>query len=121
MVDKFKPWLSGFLLLAGVVGYYQLPSIMGGDASIYLRAGVALAGLVLALVVFLTSESGVNLIGFLKGSRIELRKMVWPKRQETVQTTLIIMVVVVLVALFLWAIDALVFNSIYNWILGLDA
>lgn len=121
MIDKFKPGLSVLLLIAGVVGYYQLPSMMGGDASIYLRIGVVIVGLVLALVVFMTSESGVNLLGFLKGSKVELRKMVWPKRQETMQTTLVIMVVVVLVALFLWAIDALVFNSIYNWLLGLDA
>jgi len=108
------------ILLSGVYGYYQLPSIMGAEVSVLLRVGVALAAVVIALFVAATSSYGAALIGFSKGSRTELKKMVWPTRPEIVQTTLIILVLVVIVALFLWAIDAFVFKAIYNWLLGLE-
>jgi preprotein translocase subunit SecE len=48
---------------------------------------------------------GQNLLGYLKNSRTEVRKMVWPTRQEALQTTLIVVVLVMLIAIFLWLID----------------
>jgi len=118
MIDKIKLAVASLILVAGVVAYYQLPSYMGQDVSILLRVGVALVAIVIALAVAATSQYGMALIDFSKGSRIELRKMVWPTRAETIQTTAIVLVLVVIVAIFLWAIDALVFNIIYDYLLG---
>jgi len=120
MIDKVKIAAAGLILIAGIVGYYQLPNYMGADVSILLRVGVALIAIVAALAVAATSQYGVSFIDFSKGSRTELRKMVWPTRPETIQTTLIVLVLVVIVALFLWMIDAFVFNLVYDWLLGVD-
>jgi preprotein translocase subunit SecE len=62
--------------------------------------------LVIAVTVFVKSEQGDRFVHFLKETRIELRKVVWPTRQETIKTTGIIMVAVVIVAIFLWIVDA---------------
>jgi preprotein translocase subunit SecE len=121
MIDKLKLALAAAILVAGVVSYYQLPSWMGGEVSILLRVGVALVSIVVALAVAATSQYGMALIDFSKGSRIELRKMVWPTRPETIQTTIIVLVLVVLVAIFLWLIDAAVFQVIYDLLLGIDS
>jgi preprotein translocase subunit SecE len=120
LIDKIKLGLAALILGAGVYGYYQLPSIMGPDVSILMRVGLVLAAIVVSLGVAATSQYGASLIEFSKGSRIELRKMVWPTRAETVQTTIIVLVFVVIIALFLWMIDALVFNVIYDLLLGID-
>jgi len=120
LIDKIKLVIAAIILGAGVYGYYQLPSIMGPDVSILMRVGLILAAIVVSLGIAATSQYGSSLIEFSKGSRVELRKMVWPTRAETVQTTLIVLVFVVIIALFLWAIDAIVFQVIYDLLLGID-
>jgi preprotein translocase subunit SecE len=73
----------------------------------------------LAIVAGLAFQThqGKQLINFARESRMELRKVVWPTRQETIQTTLVIAAVVVILALILWLIDgALV--SVIGWITG---
>ena len=120
MIDKVKLGIAVLLLCAGVYGYYQLPELMGQEVSILLRVGVVLAAIVVAAGVAATSQYGSALIEFSKGSRIEVRKMVWPTRPETVQTTAIVLVLVVIVALFLWFIDVIVFNVIYDYLLGIE-
>jgi preprotein translocase subunit SecE len=60
----------------------------------------------IAITVFIKSSQGDRFVHFLKETRIELRKVVWPTRQETLKTTGIIMIAVVIVAIFLWIIDA---------------
>jgi len=115
-----KILLALAILVAGIFGYYKLPDLMGGEVSPLATVAVLLVSIVVALGVAATSESGRALIEFSKGSQIELRKMVWPTRQETMQTTMIVMVMVVLVALFLWLIDIAVFEVIYDLLLGVD-
>jgi len=111
--------LAALLILGGgIYGYYELPNWMGKDVSILLRVGLLLVAVLLAAGVAALSESGAALIEFSKGSRIELRKMVWPTRQETGQTTAIVLVLVVIVAIFLWLIDMAVFKAIYDLLLG---
>jgi preprotein translocase subunit SecE len=65
-----------------------------------------IGALILAVLFFYTTQ-GRRLWVFSQASRAELRKVVWPTRQETVRTTLLVMVVVVLAGLFLWAVDSL--------------
>jgi|TARA_B110000285_G_C14921688_1_gene512901 preprotein translocase subunit SecE len=121
MIDKIKIGFAALILVVGFVAYYQLPSYLGQDVSILIRVGVALVCIVVALAVAATSQYGMALIDFSKGSRVELRKMVWPTRPETIQTTGIVLVLVVIIAIFLWLIDAAVFNIIYDLLLGVDS
>lgn len=75
---------------------------------------VLLAGLVLAGFVFFKSPQGIQLSAFLKETKIELRKVVWPTKDETIKTTGMIMVAVIIVAIFLWIVDAF-----FTWVVQL--
>ena len=120
MIDKVKIVAALLILVGGIAAYYQLPNLLGADVSILVRVGVVLVSIVVALAVAATSQYGMAFIDFSKGSRIELRKMVWPTRPETIQTTAIVLVAVVAIATFLWLIDAAVFTVIYDYFLGID-
>lgn len=65
------------------------------------------------LVVFSFTQKGKLAWSFAKDARVELRKVVWPTRQETIQSTIMIVVVVFVTALFLWGVD-----SILLWVIG---
>jgi preprotein translocase subunit SecE len=73
-----------------------------------------LTGLVVAGLVFFKTPQGKRLAIFTKETKIELRKVVWPTRDETVKTTGMIMIAVVIVAIFLWIVDAL-----FSWMVQL--
>lgn len=120
MIDKVKLLLAAAIAIGGGYAYYNLPELMGQEVSVLIRFAVLLVSIVVALFVAAMSEPGGQFIEFSKGSRIELRKMVWPTGAESRQTTLIILVAVVLVAIFLWIIDSIVFEVIYDFLLGVD-
>ncbi len=96
--------VSILIVLGSFVLYYQDP--LGLNTTLY-KVLVLLAGLVLAAFVFFKAPQGVRLNAFVKETKIELRKVVWPTRDETVKTTGMIMVAVVIVAIFLWIVDAI--------------
>ena len=96
--------VSILIVLGSFVLYYQDP--LGLNTTLY-KVFVLLAGLVLAAFVFFKAPQGVRLNAFTKETKIELRKVVWPTRDETVKTTGMIMVAVVIVAIFLWIVDAI--------------
>lgn len=98
--DTLK-WLIVFVLVtAAVVGNSYF-----ADASLLYRVlGIVALALVAALVALQTAR-GAAFWALVKGSRTEIRKVVWPTRQETVQTTMIVVVFVLLVALLLWGLD----------------
>lgn len=75
---------------------------------------VLLAGLVLAGFVFFKSPQGIQLSAFFKETKIELRKVIWPTKDETIKTTGMIMVAVIIVAIFLWIVDAF-----FTWVVQL--
>ena len=72
------------------------------------RGSMSLIGMfaIVAGLIALQTTKGAAFWALVKGSRTEIRKVVWPTRQETVQTTMIVVVFVVLVALLLWGLDA---------------
>ena len=77
------------------------------DIAVFVRA-LALIGLaVLAGFLILQTERGRNLWILIRDARSELRRVIWPNRQETVQTTLIVLVMVMIFALILWMLDSL--------------
>ena len=103
-------WIIVFALVAvAVVGnsYYS-------DQSLLYRVLGILALAAVAGLVALQTTKGAAFWALVKGSRTEIRKVVWPTRQETVQTTMIVVAVVVVVALFLWALD-----SFLGWLVSM--
>lgn len=102
--DTFKLVLAVILLLAGVGGYYYF-----AELSVLYRALGVIGLSVAALVIVLTTARGRDLWAFFRESRAEVRRMVWPTRQETVQMTLIVFALVFLVGLILWLLDMLLF------------
>ncbi|MGH1542324.1 MAG: preprotein translocase subunit SecE [Arenicella sp.] len=120
MLDKAKIWVAIAVLIGGVVAYYQLPKIMGPDVSILIRVAAIAIAVVAALVIAMMSSYGRGAVEFSKGSKTELKKMIWPTRAETIQGTTMVIILVIIFSLFLWAVDAFSFNAIYDWILGVD-
>jgi len=100
-------------LLAGIVGFHAL-----AESSTWLRAGALIAGIVVGLVVALLSQSGRRFIGFSQHAIDETRKVVWPTRKETIQTTLIVFAFVLVMAIFLWIADKLLEWVLYDLLLG---
>lgn len=100
--DTVKLSLAVLLLGAGIAAFYFLAA-----QPLVVRVLSAIAGLVAAVVVGRRTAKGQEIASFLRDSQIEVRRVVWPTRQETLQTTLVIIGVTVVVALFLWVLDAL--------------
>ena len=101
-IDTFKLMTAVLVLLAGVVGFYYFE-----DESQLLRVLGMLAVAVIAFLIAATSDVGRRSLGFFKDARVEVRKVVWPTRQETIQTTIAVLFMVVLVAIMLWLFDML--------------
>jgi preprotein translocase subunit SecE len=115
VMSSFKWFLVFTLIAAGVAGNYYY-----SDHSFLLRlvAFLLLGGA--AGFLALQTDSGHKLSRFASGAKTELRKVVWPSRRETGQTTLIVIVMVSVVGVTLWGIDALLLRVI-AWITGYGA
>jgi preprotein translocase subunit SecE len=101
-IDTFKLMLAVLVLIAGVVGFYYFE-----EESHLLRVLGMLAVAVVAFFIAASSDPGRRGLGFVRDARVEVRKVVWPTRQETVQTTIAVLFMVVLVAIMLWLFDML--------------
>lgn len=106
--DWLKWLIVVTLLLAGLIANYYY-----SDVSTVLRtiAGIVITS-VAALIAWRT-QKGRWVVEFFRESRNELRKVVWPTRQETIQTTLVVAAMVIVLALFLWCVD-----GVLLWIIG---
>ena len=98
--DKVKLAAAIVIVIAGVAGYYLLASQPS-----WVRWLPVIASLVLAAVVVAFSRYGSEFRRFLELARIELRKIVWPTRQETLQTTLVVFGFVIIAGVFFWVLD----------------
>jgi preprotein translocase subunit SecE len=98
--DKAKLGVAILIVVAGVAAYYVLANL-----PTWLRWGAVVASLVLGGLVVTFSEYGREFRRFVELSRVELRKIVWPTRQETGQTTLVVFIFVIVAGLFFWALD----------------
>lgn len=110
--DTIKLVVVVVLLVAGVYGFYAL-----ADQALWVRLIGLLAVVGAAIAVALQTAVGRSIWQFATDSRFEVRKVVWPSRQETLQTLLIITIAVLITALFLWAVDALLF-AIVRYLTG---
>ena len=106
-LDTIKLALAVLIVAAGIGGFYYF-----GEVSQLLRVLGLLVIIGIAVAIALTSEPGRTLWRFATDSRVELRKVVWPSRQETLQTTLIVIVVVLIMGVFLWLVDMLLLNIV---------
>jgi preprotein translocase subunit SecE len=104
MPDNVKLLTAALLAVAGVVGFYVL-----SDSPTVLRVLSVLGGLVAAAGVFYFTEPGRQFAQYARESRDEARKVVWPTRKETMQMTGVVILFVVIMALFLWAVDGFLF------------
>jgi preprotein translocase subunit SecE len=102
IVDSAKLVLAIAVLVAGVAGYYWFAGM-----PVAVRILMVLAGLGIGAALLFWSAQGQVLWQYIQGSRVELRKMVWPTRQETLQTTLVVFVFVLLLGVFFWLVDML--------------
>jgi preprotein translocase subunit SecE len=99
-VDTAKLALAIAIVLAGLVGYYYF-----ANSSPLLRALGVIVAVAVAVVVAFTSLQGRLLWKFIQGARVELNKVVWPTREETIQTTLVVLVVALFGGVFFWLLD----------------
>ena len=111
--DKMRLALVAALVVAGLVAYYMLSA-----QGVWVQWGGLLLGLVAAVVVFFTAETGRQLVAFGRDAVRETKKVVWPERKEALQITLYVFAFVVVMALFLWLTDKTLEWVFYNLILG---
>ena len=111
--DKAKLTVALALVIGSVVAFYMLSK----QGPVFQWLGL-LAGLVLAALVFVTSESGRSLVAFFQDAAREMRKVVWPARREAFQMTAYVFGFVLLMAVFLWLSDKTLEWVIYDLFLG---
>jgi|SRR5579883_3459964 len=107
-LDWLKWLVALALLLAGLIGNYYY-----SDISMPLRTVAWVAIVIVAGFVASRTQKGKWVVDFFRDSRMELRKVVWPTREETMQTTLVVAVMVIVLALILWGVD-----GVLVWLIG---
>ena len=103
-LDTVKLMLAVVILAGGIVGFYLLE-----EQVLWVRLAGLLAMVAAALAIAGQTVKGRRIRGFITDAQVEVRKVVWPTRQETLQTTLIIAIAVLITSLFLWGVDSLLF------------
>ena len=101
-LDTVKLIAALAILVGGIAAFYLL-----GTYPLALRWVIVFASLGAGLFVALQSMQGRAFWQFVQGSRVELRKVVWPTRQESLQTTLVVFVAILVMGVFFWLLDML--------------
>ena len=101
MADKIKIALAVTLLVAGIAAFYYW-----SDSLMIIRVAAVIGGMVAGAVVFLTSAPGKEFHAYAQEAVEETKRVVWPSRKETLQTTGIVFAFVAVMAIFLWLVDA---------------
>ena len=101
-------WAAVAILAASIFGFYHFEP----QFNALIRVLGMLAGGALAIVVALQSQPGKMAWLVVRDSRTELRKVVWPGRPETIQTTAIIIIVVLILGVMLWGVDSLLLMTL---------
>ena len=111
--DKIKVLLAIAAVIGGIVGFYLL-----AEQATVLRVVSVLAGLAIGAGILYTSVPGQRFFGFGREAVAETRKVVWPTRKETIQTTAVVFGFVLIMAIFLWMTDKTLEWVLYDLILG---
>lgn len=108
--NKYNKWLWLAFALVTVLAFGLMHAFhLVGP----MKALAWLVWLVVSLLILVFTEKGQFVFDFVKESKLELKKVVWPSRQETVQTTSIVMVMVAVTGFVLWGVD-----SMMMWVIG---
>ena len=110
-VDIFKFLVALGVLTISLVGFYYY-----AEAPKVFRVLGILAGITVSLVIVSQTLKGRQAIDFVREAQVEVRKIVWPTRQETSQTTLFVIIVVIIFAILLWVLDLGLSSSIQGLI-----
>ena len=111
--DIVKLVIAAAMVVAGIAGYYMLAA-----NSIVLRLLAVVAGIVAGIAAAWTSVPGQEFLAFAREALVEVRKVVWPTRKETMQTTAAVFAFVVVMAMYLWVSDKTLEWVLYDLILG---
>jgi preprotein translocase subunit SecE len=103
-LDTVKLVAAIAILVGGIAAFYVFATY-----PLALRWVIVLASVGVGIFVALQSAQGRSFAQFVQGSRVELRKIVWPTRDETVKTTLVVVAAIVIMGIFFWILD---------WVLG---
>lgn len=106
-LDTALLWLSVVVLVASIAGYYYFTAY-----SDLLRVLGTLGGVIVAVLIAMLTSMGKVAWSYVRGSRMELRRVVWPNRKETVQTTLLVVVFVLILAVLIWILDIILGFSV---------
>jgi preprotein translocase subunit SecE len=106
-LDTLKLWGAILLMGAGIYGYYFFADVM-----VVLRVLGLLAVAAIAIAVVYQTGMGRLIVGFVSGAQNEVRRMVWPSRTETLQTTMAVIFIVLVVGVFLWLLDMVLLRAV---------
>jgi len=98
--DKAKLYAAVAAVAAGIAGYYLL-----GSGAAWQRWGAVAAGIVVGALLLAFSRYGSDFSQFMTNARVELRKIVWPSKDETLKTTAIVFLFTAITAVFFWLLD----------------
>jgi preprotein translocase subunit SecE len=102
LVDRLK-WLVVLVIVVGMV----VGNAYFSQTSLSIRIAAMIVAGIVGLIIAKTTNSGEKAWGFIQETRVEMRKVVWPTRQETIQTTMVVVAIVAAMALILWGVDSL--------------
>ena len=109
--DVVRLSLALSILLLGLYGFYYFSEV----SKLFRVLGI-LASVGLAIAIGLQTERGKQLKLFTKEANIEVRKVVWPTRQETMTTTLFVVIVVIIFGILLWVLDLILSSGVQSLI-----
>ena len=101
-LDIVKLLIAAAAILGGLYSYYYYEF----ELALAVRVLIVLGGAGIGIAIAMTSTQGQRLWHFIQGSRVEIRKVVWPTKQETTQTAIAVFVFTLIMALFFWALDS---------------
>jgi len=102
VLDTIKLLIAAAALVGGLYAYYFYET----DFAQAIRVLMVLGGTIAGIGIAMTSAQGKKLWHFIQGSRVEIRKVVWPTKQETTQTAIAVFVFTMIMMLFFWLLDS---------------
>lgn len=113
-MDKLKLVAAALVVIAGIAVFYVFD---GGSA--LLRTGIFIVSVIAGAGIAFTSGPGRAAWQFAVGTKAEVRRVIWPTRRETIQGTMIVIALVIMIGLYLWLLDVLSLWAVYDLILGI--
>jgi len=102
LLDILKLLIAAAAIVGGLYSFYAFEF----ELALPLRVLIVLGGTGLSITIAMTSTQGQRLWAFIQGSRVEIRKVVWPTKQETTHTAIAVFVFTLVMAVFFWLLDS---------------